>query len=552
MDHKMSDVSAPTQNGTQQQAGSPQSDAAVATATSVRSSSFASTLTQPFKFVKKAIRGTTFGTILLARHVNDILKEDLMIDINFKHYPDHISKELKSLENLASYLRWLRGVLCLFGVASFVLALLVVLLNEVRLSYAIVGISFIAQLLLLRIYAVKATFASLTNPLYRNKGTLFFSPYFFEMIGEMLFWTIQTPPSLEDVYPYDMLGFIVFGRIYCVVLYFNNATIGYRTFCRAMSAVVDVPLSNWFFLRASLIYNKFKTGSIIIVCSWLTLALMFSKSENQTYADSLWFTFVTVGTIGYGDFAAVTAIGRFSAFLMYVFSLIGVGYAVVLTHDTLALKEHERNLYLLFRSNELGISLKDQAARTIQRSWRWYAAKKRGAFVLTLNWLAWRLLQEATAFRKSRDTLREAARKFRESVAKADEMAEVVKGQKKAERGFILSPAPVTAASAAPVPSSVSARQDLHAISSMQQYLSQTVTAANIALVSAAATGGKTATSPIPISVGQHCAACASSSSIEHGAPLPDDVVKKIAGLEDKVRHLTSLVSRLAAQNQPP
>lgn len=383
------------------------------------SSRASSVFAAPVNMVRKAVVGTTSGTVFLARHVKDILKEDLLIDLRFEKYPADVSRSLRSLENLASYLRWLRGLLCVLGIASFVLSLLVILMNEIRLSWAIFFVSIVAEGVLLRIYSVKATIAGLTSPLYRDEASLFYSPHFYQMILEMIFWMIQCPPTFETVSPIDMLGFVVFLRMYSLVMYVNNATLVYRTFCRAMSVMVGVPLSNSFFIRTSLIYNKFKTGAVIITCTWLTLALMFSKAEDQAYSDSLWFTFVTVGTIGYGDFSAVTAVGRFSAFLMWVFALVMVGYAVVLTHDTLLLKEHELNLYLLFRSNQLRSKLSEQAARVIQACWRLHASRKRRSHFGQRNYLAWHVASEMNVMREHRELMRDAARRFRDSTKQA-------------------------------------------------------------------------------------------------------------------------------------
>ena len=38
--------------------------------------------------------------------------------------------------------------------------------------------------------------------------------------------------------------------------------------------------------------------------------IMAAEPEINTYGDALWYTFVACTTIGFGDFAAVTAIGR--------------------------------------------------------------------------------------------------------------------------------------------------------------------------------------------------------------------------------------------------
>ena len=51
---------------------------------------------------------------------------------------------------------------------------------------------------------------------------------------------------------------------------------------------------------------------------------MYSQVENWRYLDSIYFTVVTLTTIGYGDFAPQTDIGK--VFTIF-FSLAGIGLA---------------------------------------------------------------------------------------------------------------------------------------------------------------------------------------------------------------------------------
>jgi hypothetical protein len=374
-------------------------------------------LAKPLKAVKKVVRNGTLGAKMISNHVTEILREDLHINIRIAEFPTELSRELRSLENIAEYLRWLRGILCFLGVASFALSLAVILDNQTRLSWIIFFMSFVAQGVLVKTYSVKATVSGLTNPIYRKRASLWYSPYFYQMLIEMGFWMIQCPPTFEATSPVNMLGFVVFARVYTIVTYMNNSTFAYRTFCRAMSALIGVPLSNSFYIRTSLIYRKTQTISVIITCFWLTLALMYTKAEGTLYRDSMWFIFVTVGTIGYGDISPVTISGRLVAFLAWLFALICIGYAVVVVHDTIMLREHEKTMYLLFRSNELTIEEPEHAARLIQQFVRYYFSKKRGDHIMVQNMLAWSAQQEVDNFRRSRLLIREAAFRFRESSA---------------------------------------------------------------------------------------------------------------------------------------
>ena len=80
--------------------------------------------------------------------------------------------------------------------------------------------------------------------------------------------------------------------------------------------------------------NKFlKTNNFNYVI-WFTIftviigALGFSIIEDKPFSDGLWWSFVTVTTVGYGDMSPVTGAGRVLASILM---LIGIGFIGMLT-----------------------------------------------------------------------------------------------------------------------------------------------------------------------------------------------------------------------------
>ncbi len=73
--------------------------------------------------------------------------------------------------------------------------------------------------------------------------------------------------------------------------------------------------------------SLFKRTSVAIIIFLILLfmgAFVYSRVEGWNYLDSLYFTVVTVTTIGYGDFAPQTNIGKI--FTMF-FPFFGIGMA---------------------------------------------------------------------------------------------------------------------------------------------------------------------------------------------------------------------------------
>lgn len=67
---------------------------------------------------------------------------------------------------------------------------------------------------------------------------------------------------------------------------------------------------------------------------WITCATVFigalglSFTENKSFTDSLWWSFVTVTTVGYGAISPTTNIGRIIASILI---LVGIGFIGMLT-----------------------------------------------------------------------------------------------------------------------------------------------------------------------------------------------------------------------------
>ncbi len=101
-----------------------------------------------------------------------------------------------------------------------------------------------------------------------------------------------------------------------------------------------------------MLINSFRTAGVDkiigIYLIWFfisaVLILIFEPSI-ETYADSLWFCFASATSIGYGDFAAVTIIGRIITIVLAVYSIaiIAIVTAVITSFFTDLVK---------FRANE--------------------------------------------------------------------------------------------------------------------------------------------------------------------------------------------------------
>jgi len=103
--------------------------------------------------------------------------------------------------------------------------------------------------------------------------------------------------------------------IYAAVLYFIDASLMVITFWGAFTGHYDKD----FLLTPS--QRTLMLQTILFLMYLLIGALVFSKVEDWAYLDAVYWADVTLFTVGFGDFAAVTTLGRA---LLLPYALVGV------------------------------------------------------------------------------------------------------------------------------------------------------------------------------------------------------------------------------------
>lgn len=90
--------------------------------------------------------------------------------------------------------------------------------------------------------------------------------------------------------------------------------------------------------------NKIVTGFIVFVF-FIAGCLLIIEPSLTSYGDALWFTFVSFTTIGYGDFYAVTFLGRILTVFLTLYGVLVIalipGVLVSYFTEITALKQDE-------------------------------------------------------------------------------------------------------------------------------------------------------------------------------------------------------------------
>ncbi|KAG5509390.1 hypothetical protein JKF63_06700 [Porcisia hertigi] len=363
----------------------------------------------------KVTRSITKGPRLLGRRIKHFLKDDLHIDVRYQKAPPRVvAKELAALEVLSVYHRWLRGVQALLSIAVLILSLLSFGNSAVLVNSTIFVVSQAAILVICKTYQVKAQFSGVTNVLFEGRN-IFTSPYFLHMAVEVVVWNIQTPPFVFfGEHFFRLLNCFIFIRLYSVVVYLSNAMYVYRTFCRAMSAISDLPLSTSFLIRTGLIHNKVSVVATVVLCVWLIIGCLFAGTQKIFLSDALWFSFQSLATLGYGDITPSTLGGRTVTFIAWIASNIIMAFLIITMHSLLQASDRSHNMQTLMRCHDLARTLRSRSARVIQLAWRLHKARKvklhappikHKIYTLVLSWV---LTHMIAALRRTRQQLNNA------------------------------------------------------------------------------------------------------------------------------------------------
>ena len=88
--------------------------------------------------------------------------------------------------------------------------------------------------------------------------------------------------------------------------------------------------------------DTFKELMVLYFLVVVIAAVAFGYFEGKPFSDSLWWSFVTAMTVGYGDIVPVTAGGRIvGGLLMHVVPLFVIPLIIVRLVRTLVRDEHE-------------------------------------------------------------------------------------------------------------------------------------------------------------------------------------------------------------------
>ncbi|EAN96222.1 hypothetical protein C3747_35g84 [Trypanosoma cruzi] len=315
-------------------------------------------------------------------------------------------RQLTRMERLAANRRWLRGAMCFLAVICYALSLFEegrVVTHSIILLFSLAG-----EVAIVCIHRVKAKFHGITNRASgkRREVSVFHSPSLINMLLEMLVWILQCPPLPDDMNPEWLVGldgFLIL-RFYVFLLYGTHVA-HTSVFSHAIASLARIRLNYRFFIRTAFLLEHLAVTLCAVAAGIFIFACSYAKAEGATLGESFYFCVSTASLAGYSETSPVTFPGRVIAVCVTLLGVIVLCWTVGVMNEALSLTEAERNLYTLFRNNELCGKIPPQAARLIQRTWKLYRAKRDRHNFISRQIAAFLLSQQAITYRGMRRAL---------------------------------------------------------------------------------------------------------------------------------------------------
>ncbi|GET87078.1 hypothetical protein, conserved [Leishmania tarentolae] len=314
-----------------------------------------------------------------------------------------MTQRLISLEHDQASHCWLRGVMAFLAFVCYMLSTFQVSghTGNLVVHTLIWVLSLAGEVCIVLVYRIKTRFSGVTNPA-SHCVHLLHSPYLSLMLCEMLVWIIMAPPGVSSAVTWARVldSFIVL-RSYVYVMYVTRLSTQ-SVFTRAVASLCGYRFNSLYMFRHTFLSRHIIVTGCGFIVAWLGLALLYSKGEEVSYTDAVYFCSSTMGFVGYSDVVPSTWVGRFTAFLAWCLGILVIGWCVSLMHALIRISPAERTLHTLFRTNKLCAQVPSEAARTIQRAWKLYLAKVERRSVLAIQFNALLLSNQACSFRSLR------------------------------------------------------------------------------------------------------------------------------------------------------
>ncbi|KAF0689068.1 Aste57867_19449 [Aphanomyces stellatus] len=189
----------------------------------------------------------------------------------------------------------------------------------------------------------------------------------------------------ETSYSIHQFGMLTATRIYLFSRFLRNQSGFTNSLVKLLGSLHNIDaMSPWFSRK-----YMFRTHPILFTCGmllwlWFVVSVSVSHSERATtntnlgtYYDALWFTIVTMTTVGFGDCTVVGDPGRVICVVAVAGGILVIALCRVVTKGIVALNPAEEDVIRTIHGRQRHVRVAHLAASLLQLTWRRYRVLQR-------------------------------------------------------------------------------------------------------------------------------------------------------------------------------
>eukprot|EP01064_Diplonema_japonicum_P012190 TRINITY_DN1964_c0_g1_i1.p1 TRINITY_DN1964_c0_g1~~TRINITY_DN1964_c0_g1_i1.p1 ORF type:complete len:504 (+),score=91.16 TRINITY_DN1964_c0_g1_i1:64-1575(+) len=188
-------------------------------------------------------------------------------------------------------------------------------------------------------------------------------------LSEMVILSLHEPPFMvlvwDDAYKLQILALL---RIYTIFAFLRGYSDTTSRGGRLVATVARISNNKVFQLR---VWLRRYPVSMITTCTtvgWflLSMAMYMAEEAQLTFDDAMWLTFITMTTVGYGDFSPKTPIGRTIACVTALHGLLSSALLINVITSLFTLDSQQERVLEFMTEARLTTKVEEYSVRIIE------------------------------------------------------------------------------------------------------------------------------------------------------------------------------------------